>query len=86
MPATTPYGHALDPDLLVATLARQDLALESAGALGGIAQQKGGEIRVDARFRQKLAAFGGEKPSQGLAVLVDQRRELLQKRAALHRR
>ena len=33
-----PIGHALNPDLLVAVFARQDLALESSGTLGGVAQ------------------------------------------------
>jgi hypothetical protein len=52
MPATT-------PDLLVPAFARQDLALESSRALGGVAQQNGGKICVDTRFRQKFSAFSG---------------------------
>ncbi len=81
-----PIGHALNPDLLVAAFARQDLALESPRALGGVAQQNRSEIRVDAQFRQELAPFGGEKRSQRLGVLVDQIGEFLEQRAALHRR
>jgi hypothetical protein len=81
-----PIGHALNPDLFVAAFARQDLALESSSALSGVAQQKGSEIRVDPRFRQKLAAFSGEKRSQRLAVFVDQVRKFLEQRTAFHRR
>ena len=58
-------GHALNPDLLVAALARQDLALQPARAFGGVAQQRRAEGRRRcATPADQLAALGGEESAR----------------------
>ena len=78
--------RALNPDLLGGPFAREDLALQPPCAVGGVAEQKGAELNVDARPADELSTLGGQGLRQRLDVLLDERCQLAQISRARHGR
>ena len=55
-------------------------------AVGGVAEQKGAELNVDARLADELSTLGGQGLRQRLDVLLDERGQLAEISRARHGR
>ena len=69
-------GDALDPDLLVGHVGRNDVAGDAARLLGGIGQIERRAFDLAARLVDRLALLGDDHARQPLAVFQDQAREI----------
>ena len=71
-------GHALDPDLLVRIVRRNDISGDPARFLGRVGQIKCRPLDLAARLMQGLALFGDDTTRKPLAVFKNKAAEIFQ--------